>query len=78
MDPRPTVHAVVQDLLAGAAPGRVSARVHATVVEATCAVAARALAETGVRRVVLTGGALQNRLLERGLVERLGAETVVM
>ena len=40
--------------------------------------AARALAETGLRRVVLSGGALQNRLLERGLVARLGAETVVM
>ncbi|MBL0195578.1 MAG: carbamoyltransferase HypF [Myxococcales bacterium] len=78
IDPRPTVHAVVQDLLAGAAPGWVAARVHATVVEATCTVAARALAETGLRRVVLSGGALQNRLLERGLVARLGAETVVM
>ncbi|MBL0195590.1 MAG: hypothetical protein IPQ09_15445 [Myxococcales bacterium] len=78
MDPRPAVRAVVQDLLAGAASGWVAARVHATVVEATCAVAARALAETGLRRVVLSGGALQNRLLERGLVARLGAETVVM
>ena len=39
---------------------------------------ADALAETGLRRVVLSGGALQNRLLERGLVARLGAETVVM
>lgn len=78
IDPRPTVRAVVRDLLAGVAPGWISARVHATVVEATCAVVARALAETGLRRVVLTGGALQNRRLEQGLVERLGAETLLL
>ena len=77
IDPRPTVRAVVHDLLAGVTPERISARVHATVVEATCAVAARALAETGLRRVVLSGGALQNRRLEQGLVARLGDETVL-
>lgn len=78
IDPRPTVRALVGELLAGASPSHVAARFHATVVEATSVVVARALAETGLRRVVLTGGALQNRLLERGLVARLGAETVVM
>ena len=72
----PTVRAIVEDLLAGVSPGRVAARFHRTVIEATSAVVARVVAATGLRRIVLSGGAFQNRRLERGLVERLGKERV--
>lgn len=76
VDLLPTVRAVVTDLLSGVSPGRVSARFHSTVVEATSAVVARAIAATGLRRVVLSGGSFQNHILERGLVARLGAGRV--
>jgi hydrogenase maturation protein HypF len=56
----------------------VAARFHETVIAATSTVVARVLAETSLRRVVLAGGCLQNRLLERGLVARLGEERVVI
>lgn len=78
LDLRPAVAAIVGDLLAGAAPGVVAARFHRSVAEATCAVAVRVLATTGLRRVVLTGGSFQNRILERSLLERLGVERVSM
>jgi hydrogenase maturation protein HypF len=76
LDLRPTLRAVVGDLLDGAPIGRVAARFHATLVEALSSLAARTLAVTGLRRVVLSGGSFQNRTLERGLVARLGADRV--
>ena len=78
VDLRPTVRAAVTALLGGAAASDVSARFHRTIVDAAAAVTARVLGATGVRRVVLSGGSLQNRLLERGLVQRLGAARVAM
>ena len=78
LDLRPTVRAAVRDLVDGVSPGTVSARFHAALTDATAAVVARALAETGLRRVVLCGGAFQNRRLVRGMIERLGASRVVM
>lgn len=78
IDLRPTVRAAVGALLDGVAPGVVSARFHRTLVEATATTVTRVLAATGLRRVVLSGGSLQNRILERGLVERLGEERVMI
>jgi hydrogenase maturation protein HypF len=78
IDLLPTVRAVATDLISGTSPGRVAARFHATVVDATSAVVARVIAATGLRRIVLSGGSFQNRILERALVARLGAERVAM
>jgi hydrogenase maturation protein HypF len=78
VDLRPTLRAAVSALLSGASPANVAARFHQSVVEATSAVVARVLAATGLRRVVLSGGSFQNRILERGLLERLGADRVLM
>jgi hydrogenase maturation protein HypF len=78
VDLRSTVRAVVTELLEGASPGRVAARFHRTIVEATSAVVARVLAATGLRTVVLSGGCFQNEILRSGVVERLGALQVVM
>ncbi|MEZ4394296.1 MAG: carbamoyltransferase HypF [Polyangiales bacterium] len=78
IDLRPTFRALTRELVDGRSPSAVSARFHASVVEATAAVVTRALAQTGLRRVVLCGGAMQNRRLEEGLIERLGADRVCM
>jgi hydrogenase maturation protein HypF len=78
IDLLPTVRALVADRLAGVTPGRMAARFHATIVEATSTVVARLISQTGLRRIVLSGGCLQNRILEAGLVARLGAHRVSM
>jgi hydrogenase maturation protein HypF len=78
VDLRPAVRAAVDELLVGAAAGAVAARFHETVVAVTAATVARALAVTGLRRVVLSGGCMQNRLLSEGLTRRLGEGRVAM
>jgi hydrogenase maturation protein HypF len=78
VDLRPTVRAAVSDLLADRPRAEVSARFHRTVVDATMEVTERILETTGVRRVVLSGGSFQNRLLERGLADRIGAGRLAM
>ena len=72
IDPRPTVRAVVTDLLDGVSPGTVSARFHATITHAASTVAELARGTLGFRRVVLSGGAFMNRILEEGVRRRLG------
>lgn len=72
IDPRPTVRAVVADLLDGASPSTVSARFHATIAHAASTIAELARVTFGFRRVVLSGGAFMNRLLEDGIRHRLG------
>jgi hydrogenase maturation protein HypF len=78
VDLRPTVRALVEDLLDGCPQGIVSARFHRSIVGATADVVERVLSVTGVKRVVLSGGSFQNRWLARGLSERLGWDRVRM
>jgi hydrogenase maturation protein HypF len=72
IDLRPTVRVAVSDLIDGVAGATIAARFHRTIVDATAAVVACALAETHAHAVVLSGGSFQNRLLERGLHDALG------
>jgi hydrogenase maturation protein HypF len=76
IDPRPTVRAVVADLLDGVAPSLVSARFHATVAHATATVTELARDTFGCRRVVLSGGAFMNRVLEDEVRRRLADDLV--
>lgn len=69
VDLRPTVRAIVSDLLGGVPASTLAARFHGTVVAATAAAVGPARAGLPV---VLSGGSLQNRILERGLVDALG------
>ncbi len=78
IDLRPTVRAAVADLLSGTDTGLVAARFHRTIVAATSAVVAQVLAVTGLRRVVLSGGSFQNRILEQGVLGHLGRDRVIM
>ncbi|MBL9008132.1 MAG: carbamoyltransferase HypF [Myxococcales bacterium] len=72
IDLRPTTRAVVDDLLRGVTPARIAARFHATVAAATLHAVQRAQGQTGITQVVLTGGALQNRVLQAALRRGLG------
>jgi hydrogenase maturation protein HypF len=69
VDWEPILRALVEDVRRGEATGRVAARFHAGLAEAMVSVA-RAVGE---RRVVLTGGCFQNRLLLEMAVGRLRA-----
>ncbi|MFO0746252.1 MAG: carbamoyltransferase HypF [Myxococcota bacterium] len=78
IDVRPMIRAVVADRLDGVAPARISARFHATIAAASAAAIDHLGLAAGVRRVVLSGGSLQNRRLERGLVAALGADRAAL
>lgn len=69
VDLRPTIRAVVEDVLDGVSTATIAARFHGTIVAATAGAVARL---RGGLPVVLSGGSLQNRILERGLVDALG------
>ena len=78
IDLRPTMRAVALDAAAGVAPSVIAARFHATIAAVVTAAVGEVLAETGLRRVVLTGGCLQSPRLARSLKDRLGPDRVVM
>jgi hydrogenase maturation protein HypF len=67
LDWAPMIHGVLADLEAGAAPGRISAKFHNSLVEIIVA-AARCV---GTSRVALSGGCFQNRYLTERSVHRL-------
>ena len=80
LDPRAAVLAVRRDVAAGVATGVVAARFHNGLADATAAACARAAADHGLERVVLSGGVFQNRvLLERtaARLERAGLRVLV-
>jgi len=67
IDWQPVLEAVLADLRAGAAPGVVSAALHAGL----AAVIARVAGRIGERRVILTGGCFQNARLTEATVAAL-------
>jgi hydrogenase maturation protein HypF len=75
IDLRPTVRAVIADRLEGVPARTIAARFHRTIVEATAATIG--MLDDSSAPVVLTGGSFQNRLLERGLRDALGARVAI-
>jgi hydrogenase maturation protein HypF len=78
IDLRPTVRAAIEDHLGGVPARTISARFHRTIIEATADTTSRVLASSGTRRVVLSGGSFQNRILARGISDALGSDHVAM
>jgi hydrogenase maturation protein HypF len=71
VDTRPLVRAVVEDWREGVDPERIAGKFHATLARAladTCAVLRE---ETGIDKVVLSGGVFQNRLLTLEALDEL-------
>jgi hydrogenase maturation protein HypF len=77
LDLRPLWRALVDDLLAGAPAGAMSARFHRALVAAGAALVRRAIDRTGPLPLVLTGGCFQNAHLAEGLREALSGEVEV-
>lgn len=73
IDFRPTVQRIVESQLAGLPLPDIARRFHGTVALAAAELCRQIGAETGLDRVVLSGGAFQNRLLSEGLCDLLEA-----
>jgi hydrogenase maturation protein HypF len=73
LDARETIRAVAHDVRAGATPALVSARFHQGLTDATALACVQVAERQGLDRVVLSGGAFQNRLLLESTADRLMA-----
>ncbi|MFP4650388.1 MAG: carbamoyltransferase HypF [Desulfobacterales bacterium] len=69
--PAPIIRGIVDDLLKGVFPGIVSKKFHTTIIFLFSDVCDRISRETGLKRVVLSGGVFQNPVLLEGMRESL-------
>lgn len=74
-DPKPLVSALVDDILYGAPVGRISGRFHTTLATLILDVCRQLRTQTGVNRVVLSGGVFQNRFLTEQACRGLQADS---
>ncbi|MEJ2123918.1 MAG: carbamoyltransferase HypF [Alphaproteobacteria bacterium] len=71
---RPLWLTLLEDLSAEVPAGRVAARFHLALVAGLADAANRIASQHGVRRVILSGGVMQNQILLEGLFQRLREE----
>jgi len=71
LDLRPVLQGILDDLAAGKTQPFIARCFHNTIATATAAMCENIRAESGLNRVVLSGGAFQNKLLAEGTVNRL-------
>ena len=74
----PMIQGIVTDFLEGIPPIMISARFHHTLILLFTRITADIARETGVNRVVLSGGGFQNRLLLHGLRRQLTRENLIV
>ena len=67
LDPIDTIKEIVSDIIEGESRGKISARFHNTLIEMFARVATEISENTGLKDVVLSGGAFQNATLLSGL-----------
>jgi hydrogenase maturation protein HypF len=72
--PAPIIRAVVEDLRRGISPARISRRFHLTLMEVFTRICLILREESGIEKVVLSGGVFQNRTFLAGMEERLKQE----
>jgi hydrogenase maturation protein HypF len=77
LDWRPTLRAVVADLLAGRPARGIAARFHGTLVDAGAALLRRAAALRPGTAFAITGGCFQNRILVEGIVRALPGQRIL-
>jgi hydrogenase maturation protein HypF len=71
IDPAHIIKGVVDDVLGKTDPGKISARFHRTIVDIIIQVANNYRNETGINKVILSGGSFQNRYLLSQCEKRL-------
>ncbi|MBI5590205.1 MAG: carbamoyltransferase HypF [Deltaproteobacteria bacterium] len=72
--PDPIIRGVVQDFEKRVSPAVISARFHRTVIGMAAALCRAIRRDSGLSRVVLSGGVFQNALLLKGLIQELSAD----
>jgi hydrogenase maturation protein HypF len=65
-------HEIIDDIINGKPDWYISTKFHNTIISVIFAVADRIRKDTGIQRVVLSGGSFQNRYLLKGAEESLG------
>lgn len=70
----PLWRSLLQDLASGVEPGRIAARFHLALIEGLAGMTMQAGRSSGIARVALSGGVMQNRILHEGLSRALEAE----
>jgi len=70
----PLIRAIVEELVAGTAPGVISSRFHHTLIRMFCSACKAVREETGLGEVAMSGGAFQNVTLLTGLTRELRQE----
>ena len=63
IDVLPMMRAIVKDVTKGIAPGIISAKFHHTIADIIVKITLKMRKETGIDRVILSGGTFQNRIL---------------
>ncbi len=79
IDMMPAVHRIVEELMSGVTPGLVAARFHNTLSGMILQMTLRIREETGLGKVVLSGGTFQNRVLlvrTETMLEKRGFEVL--
>lgn len=71
IDPRPAIRAIVEDLRAGAPKGMIAGKFHATVAAMISRAAGVLRDETGLKKIVLSGGVFLNGILKSKAEARL-------
>lgn len=71
LDLTPMLLAILRDIGRGCSDCDIAARFHATYAQAWCRVIVKAAGQTGLRRVVMSGGVMQNALLTSRLRQSL-------
>lgn len=71
IDPKPVIHALLDDMQAGVTQGELSKRFHVAVIRLIGDIATKASLATNLTTVVLSGGVMMNRIIVEGATELL-------
>jgi hydrogenase maturation protein HypF len=71
IDPGPVIKGIVADITEGVNTGRISAKFHRAVVDVIVKIVVNLINETGINKIVLSGGSFQNRFLVSESEKRL-------
>ncbi len=68
---KPIICGIVHDMISGVVPSRISAKFHMTLIRLFADLCDKIRAETGLNRIVFSGGVFQNSILLSGLINAL-------
>ena len=75
---KPMIRQIVLDKLSGKDIGKISAKFHNTIIELTLNISMALNKETGINKVVLSGGVFQNSFLLSGLTKKLKENSLLV